>query len=90
MIVSERIHLRASQEAKQMIEQAAAITGTTLSAFMLQHAYEKAVSLITQHQTVLLRSKEWEKLSTLFENPNPANDEIKALMALMNKNNPNG
>lgn len=83
MIASERIHLRASQEAKQMIEQAAAITGTTLSAFMLQHAYEKAVSLITQHQTVMRRSKKWEKLSELLENPNPANDEIKALMASM-------
>jgi uncharacterized protein (DUF1778 family) len=58
---------------------------------MLQHAYEKAVSLITQHQTVMLRSQEWERLSALLvENQNPANDEIKALMALMNKNNLNG
>ena len=34
MSAMERINLRATREAKQVIEQAAALTGTTVSAFM--------------------------------------------------------
>lgn len=51
----DRINLRATREAKQTIEQAAAITGTTLSAFMLQHSYEKALELL-QKRNVLNNS----------------------------------
>ncbi|MGZ8219835.1 type II toxin-antitoxin system TacA family antitoxin, partial [Methylomagnum sp.] len=34
-----RINLRTSPEAKAMIERAAVLMGTSVSAFMLQHAY---------------------------------------------------
>lgn len=78
----ERINLRASSEAKRIIEQAASLTGTTLSAFMLQQSYEKALSLIAQQQTILVNAKEWEMLSNSLENPPQANDELKALLAL--------
>ena len=78
----ERINLRATREAKQVIEQAAALTGTTLSAFMLQHAYEKALNLIEQQQRITLNTADWERLNQALENPAKANDELKALMAL--------
>ena len=41
-----RINLRASPEAKALIERAAALLGTTVSAFMLQHAYEAARQVV--------------------------------------------
>ncbi len=50
----DRINLRATREAKQTIEQAAAITGTTLSAFMLQHSYEKALAILEKRRKVQL------------------------------------
>ena len=78
----ERINLRATREAKQVIEQAAALTGTTLSAFMLQHAYEKALNLIEQQQRITLNTADWERLNQALENPAKANDELKALLAL--------
>lgn len=78
----ERINLRATREAKQVIEQAAALTGTTLSAFMLQHAYEKALNLIEQQQRITLNAADWERLNQALENPVEANEELKALMAL--------
>lgn len=81
----ERINLRATREAKQVIEQAAALTGTTLSAFMLQHAYEKALNLIEQQQRITLNTVDWEQLSQALENPAEANDELKVLMALGKK-----
>ena len=78
----ERINLRATREAKQVIEQAAALTGTTLSAFMLQHAYEKALNLIEQQQRITQNAADWERLNQALENPAEANEELKALMAL--------
>ncbi|WP_336153042.1 DUF1778 domain-containing protein [Acinetobacter ursingii] len=78
----ERINLRATREAKQVIEQAAALTGTTLSAFMLQHAYEKALNLIEQQQRITLNAADWERLNQALENPAEANEELKALMTL--------
>ncbi len=82
MSAMERINLRATREAKQVIEQAAALTGTTVSAFMLQQSYEKALSLIAQQQRITLGAKDWEMLNERLENPSPANEELKALMAL--------
>ncbi|GAA5004130.1 hypothetical protein GCM10023206_08290 [Acinetobacter puyangensis] len=78
----ERINLRATREAKQVIEQAAALTGTTVSAFMLQQSYEKALSLIEQQQRITVNAQDWEKLNKALENPPQANDKLKALMAL--------
>lgn len=82
MSAMERINLRATREAKQVIEQAAALTGTTVSAFMLQQSYEKALSLIAQQQMIRLSAKDWEMLNERLENPSPANEELKVLMAL--------
>lgn len=82
MSAIERINLRASSEAKQIIEQAAALTGTTLSAFMLQQSYEKALALIAQQQTITVNAANWTLLSEALENPKPANAELKELLAL--------
>ena len=53
----ERINLRATREAKQVIEQAAALTGTTVSAFMLQQSDEKVLNLIAQQQMIRLEAQ---------------------------------
>ena len=49
---------------------------------MLQQSYEKALSLIAQQQMIRLSAKDWEMLNERLENPSPANEELKALMAL--------
>ena len=43
---STRINLRTIPEAKAMIERAAALMGTTVSAFMVQNAFEAAQRLV--------------------------------------------
>ena len=82
MSAMERINLRATREAKQVIEQAAALTGTTVSAFMLQQSYEKALSLIAQQQMIRLSAKDWEMLNERLENPSPTNEELMSMMEL--------
>ena len=49
---SARINLRTSPEAKALIERAAALMGTTVSGFMTQSAYEAALRILSQHDTL--------------------------------------
>lgn len=51
-IAAERIHLRASLEAKKTIEQAAALSGVSISAFVLEHAYQAARRVILEQQQI--------------------------------------
>jgi len=57
-IATERIHLRASLEAKQTIEQAAALSGVSMSAFVLEHAYQAARKAILEQQQIKLCREE--------------------------------
>lgn len=67
MSAMERINLRATRGSKQVIEQRVSPTGTTVSAFMLQQSYEKALSLIAQQQMIRLSAKDWEMLNERLE-----------------------
>lgn len=80
-IVQSRINLRASPEAKAMIERAAALMGTSVSAFMLQHAYEAARRIIANNDTLLLSEQAFEAFVEQLENPPPPNDALRQLMA---------
>ena len=79
---TERIHLRTTYEAKQIIEQAAQLTGTTMSAFMIQNAYERALDLIEQHSRITLNAEQWQSLQTLIQQQPAANPELQALLKL--------
>ena len=79
---NERISLRTTAEAKHIMEQAARLTGTTLSAFMIQNAYERALDLLAQHRAIQLDAAQWEQLQRLIEAQPAANPELQELMNL--------
>ena len=79
-IDQSRINLRASPEAKAMIERAAALMGTSVSAFMLQHAYEAARRVIADNDTLLLSQQGFEAFVEQLENPPPPSDDLRQLM----------
>ncbi len=76
-----RINLRTSPEAKAMIERAAALMGTSVSAFMLQHAYEAARRVIADNDTLLLSQQAFEAFVNNLENPPPPTEALRQLMA---------
>lgn len=76
-----RINLRTSPEAKAMIERAAALMGTSVSAFMLQHAYEAARRVVADNDTLLLSQQAFEDFVNNLENPKPPTDALRQLMA---------
>lgn len=81
-IAAERINLRASTEAKQVIEQAAHLIGTNLSAFMLNQSYEAALRIIQQHNIILLGNADRDALMYALDNPQEPTPELRELMAL--------
>lgn len=78
---SARINLRASPEAKALIERAAALTGTSVSAFMLQHAYEAARRVVADNDTLRLSQKAFAAFAETLDNPPEPTDELRRLMA---------
>ena len=78
---SARINLRTSPEAKAMIERAAALMGTTVSAFMLQHAYEAARRVVADNDTLLLSQQAFEAFIAAGENPPEPNQALRDLLA---------
>ncbi len=75
-----RINLRASPEAKAMIERAAALMGTTVSAFMIQNAYEAAQKLVAEWETITLSDRDRDAFLAALENPPEPNAALKRLM----------
>ncbi|HUX18459.1 MAG: type II toxin-antitoxin system TacA family antitoxin [Acidithiobacillus sp.] len=76
-----RINLRASAEAKALIEQAAALMGTTVSSFMLQNAYDAARKVVTEHETLRLSQSAFQAFVSTCEKPAIPNAALRALMA---------
>lgn len=77
---SARINLRTSPEAKALIERAAAIMGSTVSSFMLQNAYEAALRLVAQQDTITLSDRDRDAfLNALEKSPEPTQALIDLL-----------
>ena len=76
-----RINLRASPEAKALIERAAALMGTTVSAFMLQNAYDAARRVVAESDTLTLSQKAFDEFVVACEKPAKPTKALRDLMA---------
>ena len=76
-----RINLRASPEAKALIERAAALMGTTVSAFMLQNAYDAARRVVAESDTLTLSQKAFDEFVAACEKPAKPTKALRDLMA---------
>lgn len=63
----ERIDLRATEEQKELIEQAALIKQTTVTSFIMDAAYLRAQKVIRQYSDVYLTNTDWRILSQALE-----------------------
>lgn len=76
-----RINLRTSQEAKALIERASALMGTTVSAFMLQNAYEAARRVVAENDTLMLSQQAFDEFVYTCEKPTKPTKALRDLMA---------
>lgn len=75
-----RINLRTSGEAKALIERAAAYMGTTVSAFMLQNAYEAAKRVVAEHEVIMLTQRDFEGFAQALAKPPAPTAALKRLL----------
>ena len=72
---TERLDMRLSAEHKELLEQAAAISGQSLSSFAISHLLAKARELIEKHNRTVLSRADWERFQEILasdDEPSPA------------------
>ena len=84
-LATERINVRSTIDAKNVIEQAANLLGLSVSSFMIQSSFERAKELLKSNHELKVNNADRDMLMNLLENPRPANDEMKNLMGLLNE-----
>jgi len=72
----ERFDIRMPASAKQMLNNAAEINGTTLTALVLNAAMDKAREIMQVHKNFVLDNEEWESLMNALEEPSKPNKAL--------------
>lgn len=85
-LATERISVRSTVDAKNVIEQAANLLGLSVSSFMIQSSFERAKELLKSNHELKVNNADRDMLMNLLENPRPANDEMNNLMSLLDEN----
>lgn len=70
----ERIDLRLSADMKALLARAASYSGMSLSGFLVASAAERAKSLVAEHESLILTSRDWDAFMTALdeaEKPRP-------------------
>lgn len=73
----QRIDLRLTEDDKNMIEEAAAMTNQSISQFMVSTASERAAEVIDQHRRLVLSEASWNTVMDAISNPPASNDRLK-------------
>lgn len=74
-----RLTARTSEENHDLVNQAAALVGNTVTQFLLNTVLEKAKQVIEEHKRITLNSQQAETLFHFFDNPPPLNNNIKTV-----------
>lgn len=72
---TERLDVRLSPEHKELLEQAAAISGQPLTSFAVSFLLQKAREVIEQHNRTVLNRNDWDRFLEILETdeePSPA------------------
>lgn len=77
-----RIELKTSPQVKSQLERAAAMSGVSLTAFVIQQASEAARRISEEADTVRLNQEAWSKLNEIIDNPPEPTDALIELMKL--------
>ena len=80
-IRSERIDIRTEPEVKAVIERAALLRHTSVSAYLLDSALEKATADLRAAETVTLGDADRDRFFAALENPPEPNEALRKLFA---------
>ena len=74
------IHIRATVQLKQLIDEAANSVGKTLSQFMLDSAHRDAINVLLDKSQFVLDPEKYNAFVQALDNPRPPSEPLKALM----------
>lgn len=74
----ERFDIRLPANAKQLLMQAAEISGNTLTALVLNAALDKARDILQNHRHFMLNAEEWRRFTDTLEHPPDPNAALQA------------
>ncbi len=75
------INLRLSAQARDLIDTAAAASGTTRTEFMVESARRRAIDIMLDERLIMLEADEWRAFSRALDEPPLPNARLKELMA---------
>jgi uncharacterized protein (DUF1778 family) len=79
LVRSQRIELRTEPGVKSVIERAAQLRHTTLSAYLLESALQKAQDDLRQTETLILNENDRDLFFSLISSPPAPNAALRAL-----------
>lgn len=78
-IRSDRIELRAKPEVKAVIERAAQLRHTTISAYLLETAFQRAQADLKETETLVLNEKDRTRFFSLVSSPPQPSAALRSL-----------
>ncbi len=78
---NERIDIRAKAEVKAVIERAAQLKHTSVSAYLLDSALEKATADLRAAESLILGDADRDRFFAALENPPEPNEALRKLFA---------
>ena len=78
---TERVQMRVDPEAKRMLERAAALENTTVSAFVVHNALKAADRLIQDRERLVLSERDWNLFFDALVDPPEPNAALRQTFA---------
>ena len=76
-----RLELRLEPERRRLLDEAAAASGMSTSAFVLAHATEAARDVLADRTSFVLPAERWDAFVQLLERPERPQPELAAFLA---------
>ena len=76
----DRIDLRITREQKELFARAAALSGVSMSSFLVNNALDQARRIVVQSETITLSDRDRDLFYTILKNPPKANKNMVKLM----------
>jgi len=76
-----RLNIRVSQHEKEVLAQAARLSNTSLSRFVLQKAYAEAQSVLAEQKRFPLPEERWRKFVRALDAPAKDISQLRKLLA---------
>ncbi len=86
----DRIDLRVTREQKEVLARAAAISGVSMSSFLVSNALSEAKKIVSKNDTISLSTRDRDLFYSLLKNPPKPNKNLVRLMKNQGKRTSRG